>query len=81
MLPLVAAAILVASGAISSHAEEVERGSADAVDLADVLFFDMDAAMAAEALEYEEQLLAFVFQGAAPPTRCRPRVPPNSARF
>eukprot|EP01079_Euglenida_sp_SAG-EU17-18_P006816 gene6816-6506_t len=30
---------------------------------ADVLFFDMDAAVQAESLDYEEQLLAFVFQG------------------
>ena len=27
-----------------------------------VLFFDMDAAVQAEALSYEEQLIAFVFQ-------------------
>ena len=63
-------------GAISTSV-----GAAEVVGPADVLFFDMDAAMGAEALAYEEQLLAFVFQGAAPPTRCRPRVPPNSARF
>ena len=30
---------------------------------ADVLFFDMDAAVVAEQLEYEEQLVAFVFEG------------------
>ena len=29
----------------------------------DVLFFDMDAAVVAETLDYEEQLVAFVFQG------------------
>ena len=28
-----------------------------------VLFFDMDAAVVAEKLDYEEQLVAFVFQG------------------
>ena len=59
MRTLFATAIILAAscrGASSSspHAE---------VGPADVLFFDMDAAMGAEALSYEEQLLAFVFQG------------------
>ena len=30
---------------------------------ANVLFFDMDAAVIAESLDYEEQLVAFVFEG------------------
>lgn len=58
--PIQATAILLAAafcrGAASSSHAEVD-------DPADVLFFDMDAAMGAEALAYEEQLLAFVFQG------------------
>lgn len=62
MLALAAALASVAEShrvAISSPRTEVD----DIADPADVLFFDMDAAMGAEALEYEEQLLAFVFQG------------------
>eukprot|EP01045_Picozoa_sp_COSAG04_P033041 COSAG04_NODE_6684_length_1278_cov_5.468193_3_plen_70_part_00 len=36
------------------------RAAAAAATPADVLFFDMDAAVVAEQLEYEEQLVAFV---------------------
>eukprot|EP01052_Picozoa_sp_SAG31_P047522 SAG31_NODE_9548_length_1260_cov_1.166236_1_plen_296_part_00 len=59
-----AALVLPSSLALLSQSLALASASAvAAANVAEVLFFDMDAAVEAENLEYEEQLVAFVFEG------------------
>ena len=59
LLQVVAGAMPADVGSIASNSP----AAAAAQGSAEVLFFDMDAAVQAEDLDYEEQLVAFVFQG------------------